>query len=292
MTVGYDSLYAAGSRGDTAIQRPDVLIFVHDDQNVWDTPGNATPAAKLLAEAGIIFTNARATAAICVPSRASLLTGLYPMRHGAIANHYLVRPTAPNVASLLRPLGYRVHIIGKAHHGIGYGMPFDTVRATTGEIDLGLVNATLISDRLHPFCLLMMSHRPHPPWANKTGDKGARSSLATMRPAEVPRCVQSRKPFNYYITCANGSTSRSPRCSSNNDDDDARRRHYDDTNDTYSTPSNMLLQAPAAAAAYSAAVREGDDELRSVLALIEFHNRTTNCLVVCRAHVSHSACLI
>ena len=74
--------------------RPNILLYLADDQNQWDygaygNPQILTPAVDSLASAGVAFTHAFTTMATCAPSRRTLLTGLYPMRNGAIANHYV-----------------------------------------------------------------------------------------------------------------------------------------------------------------------------------------------------------
>ena len=59
--------------------RPDRLGY-HGNSNV------DTPALARLAREGVIFSQAVATAPSTLPSHASILTGLYPQRHGARAN--------------------------------------------------------------------------------------------------------------------------------------------------------------------------------------------------------------
>ncbi|WP_430721040.1 sulfatase-like hydrolase/transferase, partial [Sphingobacterium daejeonense] len=52
---------------------------------------------------------------MCVPTRASLFTGLYPARHGAYQNHKPVKPNLKSVAHYLKDAGYRVGLTGKNH---------------------------------------------------------------------------------------------------------------------------------------------------------------------------------
>ncbi len=67
--------------------RPNVLFIAIDDLNDWvgclgGHPQAATPNIDALAEAGMLFTNAHCQGPICGPSRASLLSGLYPHTTG------------------------------------------------------------------------------------------------------------------------------------------------------------------------------------------------------------------
>ena len=68
--------------------RPNLLLITTDQQR-WDalgcrgTPGYRTPLLDRLAARGMLFDNAYAPTPICTPCRVSMLTGLYPTRHGA-----------------------------------------------------------------------------------------------------------------------------------------------------------------------------------------------------------------
>lgn len=70
-----------------ADERPNVLHIVVDDLGVMDVgfmgdDRYETPNIDQLASEGMVFTNGYAPAANCAPSRASVLTGRYPMSHG------------------------------------------------------------------------------------------------------------------------------------------------------------------------------------------------------------------
>jgi arylsulfatase A-like enzyme len=69
------------------VTRPNVLFIAIDDLNDWvgclkTHPQVQTPNIDRLAARGTLFTNAHCQAPICGPSRASLLTGLYPWTNG------------------------------------------------------------------------------------------------------------------------------------------------------------------------------------------------------------------
>jgi arylsulfatase A-like enzyme/tetratricopeptide (TPR) repeat protein len=67
-----------------------------------------TPALARLAREGVLFEQAVATAPVTAPTHASLLTGLYPPRHGVRNNltHHL-RGGIPTLAEWLSGIGYR-----------------------------------------------------------------------------------------------------------------------------------------------------------------------------------------
>ncbi|MYA28644.1 MAG: sulfatase-like hydrolase/transferase, partial [Nitrospira sp. SB0666_bin_27] len=67
--------------------RPDILFIAIDDLNDWvgvlgGHPQARTPRIDALAERGMLFTNAHASAPLCNPSRTALLSGLRPSSSG------------------------------------------------------------------------------------------------------------------------------------------------------------------------------------------------------------------
>ena len=68
-------------------KRPNVLMLAIDDLNSWPGAINGQPATKTpnidrLAQRATTFTNAHASAPLCGPSRASIMTGLLPSTTG------------------------------------------------------------------------------------------------------------------------------------------------------------------------------------------------------------------
>jgi arylsulfatase A-like enzyme len=110
-----------------AAQRPNILLIMSDDMGFSDLGcfgGEIeTPNLEALAQNGLRFTQFY-NAARCCPTRASLLTGLYP--HQAGVGH-MIRPVnypgyrgdlsheAVTIAEVLRSGGYRTYMLGKWH---------------------------------------------------------------------------------------------------------------------------------------------------------------------------------
>ena len=67
-------------------QKPNVVFILADDVGYGDIGvyGGKVPTPNIdsLAQQGMLFTDAHSPAALCAPSRYSLLTGSYPYRNG------------------------------------------------------------------------------------------------------------------------------------------------------------------------------------------------------------------
>ena len=117
----------AGPTGDEAVQqgapRPNLLLVMTDDQGVADagfmgSQVARTPRLDELAREGVVLETFYAAAPVCSPTRASVLTGLHPVRLGITgANTGHLPATTPNLATVLAPLGYRTGHFGKWHLG-------------------------------------------------------------------------------------------------------------------------------------------------------------------------------
>ena len=118
--------------------RPNIVFFLIDDLGFGDLGcyGNTfceTPNIDRLAREGMRFTNAYASAPVCSPSRASILTGQSPARlhltqwiPGVVYPHKKLREAASaqhlasgvaTIAEQLRRAGYQTASIGKWHLG-------------------------------------------------------------------------------------------------------------------------------------------------------------------------------
>jgi arylsulfatase A-like enzyme len=126
-TAGFPGLLRAAQGGAA---RPNIVFLLTDDQR-WDALGCMgnpiirTPNVDELAARGVVFENAFVTTAICMTSRASILTGLYARSHGINDFASPLRPADfdRSYPALLREAGYRTGFIGK--YGVGTPMPED-----------------------------------------------------------------------------------------------------------------------------------------------------------------------
>lgn len=99
--------------------RPNILLITSDQQHYGllgcEDPRVSTPHLDQLAAAGTLFQRAYCPNPTCTPSRASMITGLYPSQHGAWSLGTSLRRDLPTLGGLLSAQGYRTSLIGKAH---------------------------------------------------------------------------------------------------------------------------------------------------------------------------------
>ncbi|TWU38369.1 sulfatase family protein [Novipirellula artificiosorum] len=110
---------------DDPIGKPNV-IFLMDDQHRWDTLGRVnsivkTPNLDALAQSGVFYDQAVCQAPMCIPSRNSMMLGLYPNQTGVLRNGRGIPdgqlPSQP-LPELFRDAGYQTAGFGKTHWGV------------------------------------------------------------------------------------------------------------------------------------------------------------------------------
>ena len=109
---------ARASDGKAAGHRPDVVVILLDDLGFSDLGCYGgeirTPNIDRLATGGLRFTRFY-NASRCCPTRASLLTGLYPHQVGLARNGRNLTRDGATIAELLREAGYQTAMVGKWH---------------------------------------------------------------------------------------------------------------------------------------------------------------------------------
>lgn len=96
--------------------RPNVLVFLTDDQRYEGTMSMLPSVKKWFGDEGTEFTDSFVTTPLCCPSRASILTGRYAHNHGVLQNgtdavkRLKFSKTLP---AYLKSAGYRTALFGK-----------------------------------------------------------------------------------------------------------------------------------------------------------------------------------
>lgn len=112
-------------------EKPNVLVILTDDQGYYDVAACGasdlvTPSMDNLFDDGMKFNNFYANCPVCSPTRASLITGLYPDKAGVpgvVRTHLnnswgFLDPSAITIADKFKEGGYKTAIIGKWHLGL------------------------------------------------------------------------------------------------------------------------------------------------------------------------------
>jgi iduronate 2-sulfatase len=117
--------------------RPNVLFIMTDDLsaslNCYGVSGAITPNIDKLASQGVTFNHAYCQAALCNPSRSSIMTGKYPKELGIWTNHPHFRGIFPTIKTLpqyFKDQGYYVSGIGKIYHNWGQSIDGDPLSWT------------------------------------------------------------------------------------------------------------------------------------------------------------------
>jgi N-sulfoglucosamine sulfohydrolase len=219
--------WAAGriGRAGAAPSRPNVLLIAGDDHGAEmgcaGTVGLHTPNMDALAARGVMFRQSFCTMASCSPSRASMMTGLYPHSHGLLINCFeflgpqppadwlakydatnrqrCVREDVPTLIEGLRAAGYRTGISHKFHMYPHSKFPFDSWITSTADSVQGFLAAR--DDR--PFFLMHNIASPHRPFAQHLRNANReRLDPATVRPPGfLPDVPVVREDWAEYLTC-------------------------------------------------------------------------------------------
>lgn len=118
---GIDTLEAFARQLQPGSARPNIVCFVGEGLR-WDefsSAGNRilhTPNMDRIGREGCTFHNAFVVNALCLPSRATMLTGMYSHTTGAVSNiQGKIAPGIPLVSDLLQKAGYETAFLGKSH---------------------------------------------------------------------------------------------------------------------------------------------------------------------------------
>lgn len=178
-------------------------LLPEDQAFVWG-PGNAveTPNIDWLAREGLIADRAYATTPVCTPSRAALVTGLYPQNTGSIRNDWPLKDEMITFAHVLGEAGYATGYAGKWHLD-GDGKP-----QWGPERKFGFADNRYMFNRGHWKKLGEDDHGPHVAAKDKQGEpsygaegadeKSFTTDYLTDRTIDFIR-ENSDNPFAYMV---------------------------------------------------------------------------------------------
>ena len=164
-----------------AKEKTNIVFILADDmsRDTWGAYGGKdckTPNIDQLAKEGTRFNRAYCSVAMCAPFRQELYSGRSPWRTGTLPNHSKSVAGTKSIVHYLKPLGYRVALLGKSHVGPNECYPFEKLGDVSKKEDANpeIVNRTRTfldecKKSEDPFCLFIGSHDSHAPFT--TGDQ-------------------------------------------------------------------------------------------------------------------------
>ncbi len=188
---------------------PNILLFISDDASYATTDITGapyyfkSPNLDRVAQEGANFTNSFVVYSYCVPSRATILTGLYPHINGAVNNGAKLNNFYQTIASILHDDGYYTAQVGKYHFAatpqpgydywcasgtLVYENPIFVVNGEKKTLPghfTDIVNDTsiaLIKRMPKPFFLLTEHFAPHKPWIPLPEDSALWETLLMPAP--------------------------------------------------------------------------------------------------------------
>jgi uncharacterized sulfatase len=187
------------------------ILFIMADDCTYNEIGafgglNAkTPNIDKLADDGLLFNRAYVSMSMCVPSRAELYTGLYPLESGVAWNHGEAKPGVKSIFHYLTDLGYRVGLSGKKHVTPLEVFPYinvpgfeeNCVKVDEKMEDINGIKAFMKQNNEEPFCLFVCSTSPHAPWT--LGDASVYPPEKLKLPASLGDTPEVREAYSRYL---------------------------------------------------------------------------------------------
>lgn len=158
------------------VEKPNIVVILADDLGTHELSCYGgqnldTPHIDRLANEGVLFNHNYASSTMSVPIRASLYTGLYPVKHGSYQNHRSSYPDIKSVTHYMPEAGYRVGRSGKRHSTPVSVYDFEEIPgfeencvSRTAHFTTDGIKEFIQRDSDQPFCLFVCSIHPHAPW--------------------------------------------------------------------------------------------------------------------------------
>lgn len=124
--------------------RPNFLFIITDQHRAdhlgcYGNPIVATPTIDRIARNGVCFDRFYVTSAVCMPNRATLMTGRPPSLNGVRHNGLPLPLESITFLDCLRSAGYRTHLVGKSH-----------LQNMTGKPPIGMADGATVEAMRRP----------------------------------------------------------------------------------------------------------------------------------------------
>lgn len=116
----YEKVFGHTETCNIDLKKAPNILLITSDQQSWNAISChdstiKTPNLDRLVKAGISFERAYTCNPVSTPTRASIITGMYPSQHGAYALGTKLMENVPTIGDYLNEIGYDTYLIGKAH---------------------------------------------------------------------------------------------------------------------------------------------------------------------------------
>ncbi|GAA6461865.1 sulfatase [Bacteroides xylanisolvens] len=116
----YKKVFGTEQKYNIDLKKAPNILLITSDQQSWDAINChdntiKTPNLDRLVKAGISFERAYTCNPVSTPTRASMITGMYPSQHGAYALGTKLMENVPTIGDYLNEIGYDTYLVGKAH---------------------------------------------------------------------------------------------------------------------------------------------------------------------------------
>ncbi|MDR1102750.1 MAG: sulfatase [Tannerella sp.] len=210
LILGTTATLATGARTLQAKNpaKPNIVVILADDLatnelGCYGGQNIPTPNIDRIAGEGVRFTHNFASCAMSVPIRASLYTGLYPVRHGSFRNHKNSFPDIQSITTWLPAAGYRVGRTGKRHTQPHLVYDFEEVPGFETDCVYPSANYTtagikeFITNSDQPCCLFVCSTNPHVPWTE--GDRSKIDADKIILPPNLVDNPETRRLYRDFL---------------------------------------------------------------------------------------------
>lgn len=213
---------AAKATAKVIAAKTNVLLITVDDMN-YDSLGvtgckvaNISPHIDKLSSQGIRFDKAHVTIAVCQPTRAVWMTGLYPFHNGALG-FQKIKPGIKTLPEVLEDEGYFNGIMAKVPHVVPSRAKHWHHVVKANELGVGReptlyykhAKAFLAKakEQGKPFFLMANSQDPHRPFANsdqenartRRKNRNPNNPKVPPKPHEYPEELHPYKPADVTV---------------------------------------------------------------------------------------------
>ena len=185
--------------------QPNILLITTDQQR-FDTlhaagnPCIRTPHLNWLADTGIHFTSAYSDCPLCIPARATIMTGRHGYSLGLTRNREDVRPIESRLSlpGILAQAGYQTRAVGKMH--------FAPMRCHYGFEHMELLEDYYRTMKKHPHLGVPMDHgmgqNEMEPAINTVSETGSLTHWTVERSVDFLETRDETRPFFLWTSFA------------------------------------------------------------------------------------------